>query len=460
MRDPKWTIGPPLLTLALMLSACGGTTPSPTAARYATPQASGQGYPTAIAVAPTSAPAATAAPAPEAPAPEVPSGDASSASAPTPALYNPAAPTPAPAREIMPQQQQQGTPLRAGEIDDNANFDAYSAYMSGFGQRVDGNSSGVRFLDVSDRLILTVVDSAQLPVMDARVTVFDGQRQLFVGRTSAGGRTILFPRALGAGEQGARLRVVVEKDAARSESDVRRGEIYPAPIGLDIGQQRGRQRLDVLFLLDATGSMSDEIGRIQQTIVSIADRISALDQRPELRFALVNYRDRGDEYVTQVTDFTPDVAAFQRRLLEVRADGGGDNPESLNEGLHQAVQGVNWADDALRLVVLVADAPPHMDYQGDYDYVQEARVAAAKGVKIFPIAASNSDDRAEYVFRQLAQQTLGSFIFLTYQPGESGGAPGDTTQMNVDPASFTVERLDDMVVNIVRRELAAQRQVS
>jgi Mg-chelatase subunit ChlD len=219
-------------------------------------------------------------------------------------------------------------------------------------------------------------------------------------------------------------------------------------------------RLDVLFLLDATGSMGDEIAQIQRTIASIAQRIDNISPRPELRLGLVSYRDRGDEYVTRVNDFTPDVAAFHQLLMSTYAEGGGDNPEALNEALNAAVERVSWADNAVRLVFLVADAPPHLDYQQDYDYVHEARTAVAKGIKLYPIAASNTDDQAEYVFRQLAQQTLARFIFLTYQPGQDGGAPGDTTTHDVDPEAFTVERLDDLVVQVVERELALAQGVA
>ena len=175
---------------------------------------------------------------------------------------------------------------------------------------------------------------------------------------------------------------------------------------------------------------------------------------PEIRFGLVAYRDRGDQYVTKGFDFTTDLNTFRSNLLGVAADGGGDVPEALNEGLHAALAGNQWSDDAVRLIFLVADAPPHLDYAGDYDYVAEAQAAVTAGVKIYSIAASNTSQQAEYIFRQLAQQTLGHFIFLTYQSGESAGAPGDTTTHNVDPQQFTVERLDDLVVQVVARELA------
>ena len=58
-------------------------------------------------------------------------------------------------------------------------------------------SGGVRQVDVSERYILTVTNDQQRPVLDARVRLFDGQRQVWEGRTYAGGQTIVFPRALG-----------------------------------------------------------------------------------------------------------------------------------------------------------------------------------------------------------------------------------------------------------------------
>ena len=93
-------------------------------------------------------------------------------------------------------------------------------------------------------------------------------------------------------------------------------------------------------------------------------------------------------------------------------------------------------------------------------HLAQARQAVAAGIKVYPIAASNSEDQAEYVFRQLAQQTLARFIFLTYELGQNAGTPGDTTTHNVDPAAFTVERLDDLVVQVVERELALARGAS
>jgi von Willebrand factor type A domain len=457
-----------LLLLALLLpllAACGGST-APASSSIS-------------AVAPTAAPAA-AAPLTSAEQPVASSDSGIAAPAPIPAPAGgavvgapdvarepglAAAATAAPAAAgvaALPTQmpvavagQQQSAALKAGEVDDNRDFAAYLDYLRSY------SGPQAHTIDISERYVLTVTNERQQPVLDAHVRLFDGQQQVFEGRTVAGGKTIVLPRALGIAENAGSLRVLIEKGNSSVEGTLTRGQDRTQSFVL-----RGAEalpatpRLDVLFLLDATGSMGDEIGQIQQTIVSIAERIDQIQPRPELRFALVSYRDRGDDYVTRVDDFTTDVAVFQQRLLSTRADGGGDEPESLNEGLHAATQRVSWADDAVRLSFLVADAPPHLDYAQDYDYGREAQVAVSKGIKVYTIAASNSSDEAEYVMRQISQQTLGHFIFLTYAAGQNAGAPGDTTTHHVDPESFSVERLDDLVVQVVQRELALAQGVS
>ena len=446
------------LALALpLLAACGGA-PSSSVGAVPTPVPAASSAGGAVA---EEAPAimAIATPAAAAMAPTTAAARMDSAAEPAAAVgaaatAQPASsapqPTPAPISA-----QGQYTPLRAGDVDDNADFDSYLAYLQ--------RSAGIRArqADVSERYLLSVADADGRPVLDARVRIFDGEQQVFEGRTFAGGKTVFFPRVAGVSGNAQQLRVLIEKGNSSAASTLTRGqERAPIFVLRDTQAAPATPRLDVLFLLDATGSMGDEIGQIQQTIASIAERIDASQPRPELRFGLVAYRDRGDAYVTQVHDFTADVAQFRDTLLNTSAGGGGDDPESLNEGLHAAIENVSWADNAVRLTFLVADAPPHLDYPQDYDYVQEARAAVARGIKVYTIAASNSGNEAEYVMRQIAQQTLARFIFLTYQQGANGGTPGDTTVHQVDPQSFTVERLDDLVVQVVQQELAAAQGVA
>ncbi|MCA9969633.1 MAG: VWA domain-containing protein, partial [Anaerolineales bacterium] len=212
-----------------------------------------------------------------------------------------------------------------------------------------------------------------------------------------------------------------------------------------------RARLDVLFLIDATGSMADEINELKENIRVIAAQIAALPAQPDVRFGMVTYRDRGDAYVTQVTDFTPDVDAFAAALARVSADGGGDYPEDLNEALSQAVHTPEWrVEETVSLIFLVADAPPHLDYGQQNHYAAEMLQAAARGIKIYPIASSGLDEQGEYIFRQLAQTTGGRFIFLTY----GAGGPGTTgTETDLNVSDYTVGSLDTLVVRIITEEL-------
>jgi hypothetical protein len=123
--------------------------------------------------------------------------------------------------------------------------------------------------------------------------------------------------------------------------------------------------------------------------------------------------------------------------------------------LQEAINLQGWSDNSsgrrLRLVVLVGDAPPHVDYNSSYPALLGE--AVAKGIKILPVGASNLDTDGEYVFRQLAQVTLGQFVFLTYANGVSG-APGVSTDKHVE--DFTVQNLDNLIVGLVAGEVANQ----
>ena len=334
--------------------------------------------------------------------------------------------------------------LSAGEIDDNERWEDYLRY------RADYAGPLIHDVDVSERYTITVRDSRDHPVPNARVRVSSGGTSIFEGRTYANGQTLFFPLAFPETEGAETFLLEVEKDGASHSIDVERaegGQGYEWPVVLDIDSPiTGGVPLDVLFLLDATGSMADEINQIKTTLLSISARISDLPSRPDLRFGMVTYRDRGDEFITRVYDFDRDVQQFSNTIREVVADAGGDNPESLNEGLHVAVHEPSWRlDNAIRLVFLVADAPPHLDYAQDYDYAEEMVEANRRGMKVFAIASSGLDDQGEYIFRQIAQHTMGRFIFIVY-------GPGGTTPHHV--GQYTVEQLDDLVVRLVEEELA------
>lgn len=348
--------------------------------------------------------------------------------------------------------------VTAGVTDDNVEWQAYLDYLNR-NRRVNANKR-----DVSERYIITVVDGAGRTVHDATVEIYVDDYPIFSGRTDAGGQVLFHPLALEVSWQlnrSSEYRVVATKGyIARSETFQRyRNDRWSITIGEP--EQAFRTQLDLLFLVDATGSMDDEIDKLKATMADIADEITILPEAPDVRYGLVAYRDRGDAFVVRSYDFTPDLRTFQRTLAALRADGGGDYPEALNEALHRSIHDLSWReDDTVRLTILVADAPPHLDYRWEeFSYDADMFNAVARGIKIFPVGASNLDAAGEYIFRQLAQFTGGKFVFLTYRDGSNPhSGPGTETDHDVD--TYSVDTLDRLVVRLVRDELAKLAQMA
>lgn len=337
----------------------------------------------------------------------------------------------------------QNSSLTAGEVDDNAKWDDYLLYLREY------TGAQVLKVDVSERQQIWVRDGQERPLAGQQVRILSGDQTVATLRTHSDGRVYFFPRAYPA--QAAEYRVEVDgADPFTIPAGSGQREWFVTVV--DGGQGETAVNLDVLFLIDATGSMADEIQQLKDNIRAISAQVDALPSRPDVRFGLVAYRDREDAFLTQVTDFTPDVETFAAALVQVQADGGGDYPEDLNQALADAIHRPEWrVANTVSLIFLVADAPPHLDYGQQDHYAAEMLQAAQRGIKIYPIASSGLDEQGEYIFRQLAQATGGRFIFLTY--GASGpGSTGTETEFQV--SDYTVSALDDLVVKIIEEELA------
>lgn len=347
-------------------------------------------------------------------------------------------------------------PVTAGVTDDNVAWHDYLAYRS------QHQGLWVKERDVSERYLIRVVDQHALPVHDAEVTIYVNEQLLLTGRTDAGGQLFFHPRALDSDywqRQATQYRVKASKGwVAQSQSFARTGVQTDTPrwtLTLPDPPRRAQAQLDLLFLIDATGSMGDEIDKLKVSMADIANQIAGLPEGPDVRYGLVAYRDRGDAFVVQPYDFTADLRQFQQTLAALRADAGGDYPESLNAALHQAIHNLTWRpEDTVRMVLLVADAPPHLDYGDEpFSYDTDMIEAVRRGIKLFPVGASGLEADGAYIFRQLAQFTGGKFVFLTYADG-SNPASGPGTETEHDVATYSVDTLDRLVVRLVREELA------
>src|SRR5690348_1429889 len=82
-------------------------------------------------------------------------------------------------------------------------------------------------------------------------------------------------------------------------------------------------RIDVVFMIDSTSSMGDEIQMVKENIRNIISEISQGQPAPDVRYGIVTYRDRYDEYVTKSWPFTRDVQTISQALSTIVAAGGG-----------------------------------------------------------------------------------------------------------------------------------------
>ena len=142
--------------------------------------------------------------------------------------------------------------------------------------------------------------------------------------------------------------------------------------------------IEVVFILDTTSSMSGLIQAAKEKIWSIATTMASAQQNPDIRMGLVAFRDRGDAYVTRVYDLSTDLDSMYASLMDFRAQGGGDGPESVNQALYDAIHKISWSQqgNVYRVAFLVGDAPPHMDYQNDVKYPITLAEARRKGIVV------------------------------------------------------------------------------
>jgi len=177
-------------------------------------------------------------------------------------------------------------------------------------------------------------------------------------------------------------------------------------------------RVEVAFVLDTTGSMGGLIDGAKRKIWGIADEIRKANPAAEIRIGLVGYRDRGDAYVTETTDLSTDIHEVYGKLLQFRAQGGGDWPESVNEALSAAVGRLSWtkSPDTRRIVFLVGDAPPHMDYPQDVPFTDTLKIAERDGIVVDAVQAGNAPD-TEIVWKTIAQLGHGEYVKIPQAGG-------------------------------------------
>ena len=201
-------------------------------------------------------------------------------------------------------------------------------------------------------------------------------------------------------------------------------------------------RVEIVFALDTTGSMGGLIEGAKKKIWSIANEIVRGKPTPLLRVGLVAYRDKGDDYVTRVIGLTEDLDKIYEELMKFRAGGGGDGPENVRQALHDSLTKIRWTrgDGVLRIVFLVGDAPPHLDYT-DVPELKEICESACRAAVIINTVRCGGNVEAGRIWRDIARRSEGRFVSID----QTGGVVAVATPFD-DELSGLSDRLGKTVV--------------
>ena len=235
------------------------------------------------------------------------------------------------------------------------------------------------------------------------------------------------------------------------------GKVSEAPVELSLlsgelkintitsDAKQAEAKADVAFIVDATGSMGDEIRFLQSDISYIIDHAHS-ETNVALRTAVVFYRDERDEYLTRGKDFSTDVANTQAFIEEQHASGGGDYPEAVHSALEATLQNFSWNESArARIAFLILDAPAHHQDDVIESLQSSIRLYAKNGIKLIPVAASGVDKDTESMLRFFDIVTGGTYVFLTDDSGIG------YSHIEASVGESDVEKLADLMIRLIKK---------
>ena len=348
--------------------------------------------------------------------------------------------------------------LTAGEWNDLAHWDFWGSLMSREpaseqeqqeAQQQVPDYAAMAYawgFNTSRRIAVKVKTAEGAPVPNALVELLQGNLAVWTTRTSNRGEAQLWQDLFATrGQESTSAEaltvringVLQEGNPVVSTWEGATVNEYVVPLS-----QQVKARADVAFIVDATGSMTDEINFLKKDLLSILEKVQ---QSAEIRTGAVFYRDRGDIYVTRSRDF--EAPSKTMVFIEKQsADGGGDLPAAVHTALEVALKELTWDMDAhARMAFLILDAPAHQDQQGVVESLQKSiKSFASAGIRIVPVLASTGDKTTEFMCRDFAIVTGGTYVFLT----DDSGVGGEHLVPTV--GEFEVEKLNDLLLRIIK----------
>lgn len=336
--------------------------------------------------------------------------------------------------------QPQGGLVTAGEWNDLDNWDFYQKTL--MKEPFKGFPDDWQMY--TNHRIAVAITAKNKPAANATVTLFRNDTPIWTTKTDNLGRAELWVGAFQKEKElnTALLRLKVNEQwvstAAISETQVNRialDETLPSPTNL----------VQIAFMVDATGSMGDELEFLKMDLKKVIAEVQKTNTQLKISTATVFYRDEGDEYVVKHSPFTEDINQTTEFISQQHADGGGDFPEAVDKALVQLNQ-LQWQPEArTRIAFLVLDAPPHNKPAVISSIQYSVKTAAASGIKLIPVVASGIDKTTEFLMRFIAMYTNGTYVFITDHSGIGN------KHLEPSVGEYQVEKLSDLMVRLIKK---------
>ncbi|MCO4761717.1 MAG: VWA domain-containing protein [Myxococcales bacterium] len=292
-----------------------------------------------------------------------------------------------------------------GTTDDNANFAAFSRYIEPWKKKAPAQ---FKYLKVSDQRLIKVVDVKGVAVPMAVIDVAQAGKVVWRARTFGDGRMYFYPSmiksepgqpwAVGTVELASRARGVLAPDAKE------------LTLKLPGTQHTASMQYDIAVVVDTTASMAPVLKVLRNSLLSALKRLDAIGVKIDLKIGAVAYRDQGEDYLTKMLDMSGDLNAFLREMSALKASGGGDAEDALDQGLNVALTGLTWRRTSAKTLFILTDAPPKPAIAGDIEHTSSAIRAAALGIRVHSLAIEGHNERATLSLRQLSQMSRGWFF--------------------------------------------------
>lgn len=325
--------------------------------------------------------------------------------------------------------------LTAGEINDIEKWEEWLKALKGNDKE---NIQNWGFY-LKNKIEVYVVDKMNKPISNIQVALYDDTNNLIMNMsTDFQGKAVLFKDMNAPCHSKFHTLQVFQKGKIQGRKITNH-----TTVTFELDSTNLQNNVDIMFTIDATGSMGDEINYLKS---ELKDIISRLDKRiDDKRVALTFYRDKGDEYVVRDFDFDTNIDVVKENLSQQNAGGGGDYEEAVEEALRVAMS-KSWSTDSKsKLMFLLLDAPPHFTQENIVIIKEQIKVAQEKGIKIIPIVASGANKDVEFLMRYFSVSTNGTYVFLT----DDSGIGNPHLKPSTD--DFKVEKLNDLIVRLIEK---------